>query len=66
MRKLQLQLDTLHVETFATSTADPARGTVHGHYSQLGTCDGRVATCQLGGTCANGCGTAGCTGTACL
>jgi hypothetical protein len=66
MRKIRMDMDTLAVDTFETSAADPARGTVQGHYSQVGTCDGRVATCQLGGTCGNGCGTAGCTGTACL
>ncbi|MDB4948662.1 MAG: hypothetical protein JWM27_1311 [Gemmatimonadetes bacterium] len=53
MRKIRLDLDKLDVETFDTSAADSdGRGTVHGHdYSQVGTCDARVATCQPGGTC---------------
>jgi hypothetical protein len=68
MNKIKLQLDTLHVETFETAAANRAdRGTVHGHWSQVGTCDGRVATCQYGGTCGPGCGTVKtCTGTYCL
>lgn len=61
MNKLKLDLDGLQVETFETAAADGAeRGTVHGHYSQRGTCDGRAATCQVG-TCTARCGTAGCT-----
>lgn len=56
MNKIKLDLDRLHVDSFETATADDAaRGTVHGHYSQVGTCDGRVATCQYGGTCGDGC-----------
>jgi hypothetical protein len=66
MKKIRLDLDRLHVETFATSDREvPARGTVHGQWSQRGTCDGFVATCQYGGTCGPGCGTVGCTGIAC-
>jgi hypothetical protein len=58
MKKIALDLDRLEVDSFATSTLDaPGNGTVHGHYSQIGTCDGRVATCQYGGTCGPGCGT---------
>lgn len=58
MNKIKLDLDRLHVDSFETATADDAaRGTVHGHYSQVGTCDGRVATCQYGGTCGAGCAT---------
>jgi hypothetical protein len=61
MNKLKLNLDTLQVETFATAAVDGAeRGTVHGHYSQRGTCDARAATCQVG-TCTARCGTVGCT-----
>ena len=68
MKKLSLELDTLQVETFETAAADlPERGTVHGHWSQVGTCDGRVATCQYGGTCGPGCATVkACTGIYCL
>ena len=66
MKKIRLDLDRLDVETFETSAAElPARGTVHGHYSQVGTCDAVVGTCQLNGTCARTCGSR-CTGTACL
>lgn len=66
MKKIRLDLDRLHVETFETADRDAAaRGTVHGQWSQRGTCDGFVATCQYGGTCGAGCGTVGCTGTAC-
>jgi hypothetical protein len=63
MNKIKLDLDRLRVETFETAAADrPERGTVHGHWSQVGTCDGRVGTCQYGGTCGNGCpGTRACT-----
>ncbi len=63
MSKLTLDLDRLQVETFATdAAAGGERGTVHGHYSRLGTCDGFVGTCQYGGTCGNGCpGTRACT-----
>ena len=66
MKKIHLDLDRLCVETFETSDRDTApRGTVHGHYSQRGTCGGAVGTCQYGGTCGAGCGTAGCTGIYC-
>ena len=58
MKKVQLDIDRLRVETFETESADGAeRGTVHGHWSQPGTCDARVATCQYGGSCGAGCGT---------
>jgi hypothetical protein len=67
MNKIKLDLDRLHVDSFETATAEEiARGTVHGHYSQVGTCDGRVATCQYGGTCGQGCGTRKCTGIYCV
>ena len=56
MRKIRLDLETLGVETFETSAAEPERGTVRGHWSQLGTCDAVVATCQVNGTCALTCG----------
>jgi len=66
MKKIHLELDRLRVETFETSEAKTApRGTVHGLWSQRGTCDGVVGTCQYGGTCGAGCGTAGCTGIYC-
>jgi hypothetical protein len=63
MRKIRLDLEKLDVETFDTSGAEvEARGTVHGHYSQVGTCDGRVGTCQYGASCGAGCpGTRLCT-----
>jgi hypothetical protein len=68
MRKISLDLDRLHVESFETNPDAPAeRGTVHGHWSQVGTCDGRAATCQVNGTCAFGCGSrGGCTGIYCV
>lgn len=67
MRKIKLDLDRLHVDSFATSSDDDeSRGTVHGHYSQVGTCDGRAATCQYGGTCGNGCATRKCPSPYCL
>ena len=65
MRKIRLELESLEVETFSTAEAQPPRGTVRGHWSQLGTCDAVVATCQLNGTCAWTCGSR-CTGTGCL
>jgi hypothetical protein len=60
MNKIKLNLDRLQVETFEAGCASTERGTVHGHYSQRGTCDGRAATCQVG-TCTAYCGTAACT-----
>jgi hypothetical protein len=57
MNKIRLDLDRLSVESFETSEGEAERGTVHGHWSQVGTCDARAATCQYGGTCGNGCGT---------
>lgn len=66
MNKIKLNLDRLSVETFETGRDECAgRGTVEGHWSQVGTCDGRVATCQAGGTCALTCGRR-CTGIYCL
>jgi len=61
MNKLKLNLDRLQVETFEPASASEAeRGTVHGHWSQRGTCDGRAATCQVA-SCTAYCGTAACT-----
>ena len=65
MRKIRLDLEKLDVETFETAADELSRGTVRGHWSQLGTCDAVVATCQLNGTCKWTCGSR-CTGTACL
>jgi len=56
MKKIRLELETLSVETFETCEVEPARGTVRGHWSQVGTCDAFVATCQLNGTCKLTCG----------
>jgi hypothetical protein len=67
MKKISLDLQSLSVVSFQTAPADEAQGgTVHGHWSQVGTCDARVGTCQAGGTCAAGCGSKGCTGTICI
>lgn len=67
MNKLKLDLDRLRVDSFDTSTTDGAAGgTVHGHYSQVGTCSGRVATCQYGGTCGTDCATRNCVSPYCL
>jgi hypothetical protein len=57
MNKIKLDLERLSVDSFETSEAEAERGTVHGHWSQVGTCDARAATCQYGGTCGPGCGT---------
>lgn len=66
MKKLSLELETLQVETFDTDAAISGdRGTVHGHYSRIGTCDARVGTCFYGGSCGPGCGTGTCTGIYC-
>jgi hypothetical protein len=56
MRKIRLDLERLDVESFATAEAEPARGTVRGLWSQPGTCDLVVATCQVNGTCVWTCG----------
>ena len=67
MKKIHLDLDRLRVETFATSDADATPiGTVHGHWSQPGTCDAVVGTCQYGGSCGAGCATRKCTGIDCV
>lgn len=68
MHKIKLDVDRLRVESFDTSTPErEERGTVHGHYSRIGTCDGRVATCQYGGSCGAGCATrSGCTQLDCV
>lgn len=56
MNKIKLDLGRLQVESFETAAADGTeRGTVHGHWSVPGTCDGRAATCQYRGTCGPGC-----------
>ena len=66
MRKIRLDLETLNVETFEPDAVEKAmRGTVNGHWSQRGTCDGFVGTCQYGGICGPRCGTVRCTGIAC-
>jgi hypothetical protein len=58
MKKLRLNPERLRVETFETASADgDDRGTVHGHYSRIGTCDAFVGTCQYGGSCGAGCAT---------
>lgn len=57
MNKIKLDLDRLQVDSFETASADGERGTVHGHWSQVGTCDARVGTCAYGATCGPGCGT---------
>lgn len=53
MKKLNLAVEELSVESFETAAAHRERGTVRGHWSFAGTCD--VATCQDGGTCAATC-----------
>lgn len=57
MNKIKLDLERLSVTSFDTTPAEPQeRGTVHGHYSQVGTCDlAGAGTCAYGGTCTNGC-----------
>jgi len=65
MKKIRLDLEKLGVESFETSPAEADRGTVHGHWSQLGTCDAVVATCQQNGTCALTCGSR-CGSTTCV
>jgi hypothetical protein len=58
MHKIRLDPERLRVESFETVLAERTeRGTVHGHWSQMGTCDARVATCQYGGSCGPGCPT---------
>ncbi|HEU0054270.1 MAG TPA: hypothetical protein VFQ39_13880 [Longimicrobium sp.] len=67
MKKIRLDLARLRVDSFDTAAADAEEGTVHGLWSQPGTCDARVATCQYGGTCGPGCLTkSGCTGIDCI
>src|SRR5262249_13633285 len=67
MRKIRMELERLDVESFDTGAEAGNGGSVHGQWSQPGTCDGRVATCQFGGTCGPGCPTrVGCTGLDCV
>jgi hypothetical protein len=67
MKKIHLDLDRLRVDSFETTDAEQApRGTVHGHYSQPGTCDAYVGTCQYGGSCGAGCATRKCTTIDCV
>jgi len=62
MNKTRLHIENLTVETFETTlAASDGTGTVHGYWSQVGTCDARVGTCQYGGSCGPGCGTRLCT-----
>jgi hypothetical protein len=63
MRKLQLAIEDIHVETFATiGELPPGAGTVHGHsgYNTCETCNQQINTCQntcqqLAGTCYGSC-----------
>ncbi|HEX2080904.1 MAG TPA: hypothetical protein VHG08_24590 [Longimicrobium sp.] len=66
MKKIRLDPEHLRVDSFATGADDAGGGTVDGHWSQPGTCDGRVATCQAGGTCGPDCYTRNCSGPYCL
>ena len=67
MNKVKLDLGSLQVASFDTAAAEAMeRGTVHGHWSQVGTCDARAATCQYGGTCGNGCASRNCPSPVCL
>ncbi|HEU4456989.1 MAG TPA: hypothetical protein VFR81_28225 [Longimicrobium sp.] len=55
MKKLRLELDELAVETFDTQAAPALEGTVHGYFTQVGTCSFCHATCIETGcdTCDN-------------
>ncbi len=64
MRKLKLQLDDLHVDTFHTTAADGGRGTVFAEQCTcytVCTCPG-CATCEAScnGTCDGSCAATGC------
>ena len=49
MKKLELKLDELRVESFETTREDPdERGTVRGHYHSDSTCLQRLCTCTYG------------------
>lgn len=51
MRKIRLDIDELEVESFEPGSGDAARGTVRGHGTQYGSCQGScVYTCG-GRTC---------------
>lgn len=50
MKKLQLDVESLRVESFATQEARSARGTVRGHDDTMETEDCSIDTCLLG-TC---------------
>lgn len=59
MKKLRLELDELHVESFVTDRGEVERGTVEGHASLR--CSGGGTTCNGDNTCVDGytCGAAG-------
>jgi hypothetical protein len=55
MRKMRLELDDLDVESFDTRPSEAGRGTVKGHATQYGSCQGScVQTCG-GPTCESPC-----------
>jgi hypothetical protein len=70
MKKLDLSIDDLSVESFETTKEGEGQGTVYGHHHSDSTCIQRFCTCTNGmdtacdytcGTCVNDCATdAGC------
>lgn len=60
MKKLDLSIDELRVESFETTKKEgKEQGTVYGHHHSDSTCDQRYCTCTLGDVtvCDNTCGT---------
>jgi hypothetical protein len=66
MKKLDLSIDDLSVESFETTKEGEEQGTVHGHHHSDSTCWQRFCTCTNGegtacdyscGTCLNECAT---------
>ena len=45
MRKIELSIESLRVESFTTAAAEPEKGTVFGHDKTLGTCDKTCSPC---------------------
>jgi hypothetical protein len=51
MKKLELKLDDLQVETFTTAERPAGRGTVEGHYGTTHTQAGETCDVTCAGTC---------------
>lgn len=51
MRKIKLDIDALEVDSFETRPAEGSRGTIRGHATQYGSCQGSCVQSCGGPTC---------------